>query len=133
MEIHPYLNFPGTCEEAFRFYAHVFGGKLDRMMTFESAKMPGTPQGWDTKIMHARMTIGNYVLMGSDAPPDRYKAPQGFFVSVQVKSPEDADRAFASLADGGNVQMPIQKTFWAERFGMVVDRFGIPWMVNCEH
>jgi PhnB protein len=71
--------------------------------------------------------------MGSDAPPERYKAPQGFYVSVQVKTPQDADRAFAALEDGGNVQMPIAKTFWAERFGMVVDRFGIPWMVNCEH
>ncbi len=131
MELNPYLNFPGTCEEAFRFYAHAFGGKVERMMAFD--QMPGTPTGWEKKIMHARMTVGNDVLMGSDAPPDRYNKPRGFFVSVQVTTPADADRAFAALEDGGSVQMPIQKTFWAERFGMVVDRFGIPWMVNCEH
>jgi PhnB protein len=82
--------------------------------------------------MHVRLEVGDSVLMGSDAPPDRYKPPQGFSVNIAVEKPEEAERIFHALAEGGNVGMPLQQTFWAARFGMVVDRFGIPWMVNCE-
>jgi PhnB protein len=78
------------------------------------------------------MTVGSTVLMGSDAPPDHYQAPQGFSLSVGVKEVAEGERIFKELEQGGKVQMPMQKTFWAARFGMVVDRFGIPWMVNCE-
>jgi len=90
------------------------------------------PEEWRKKIMHARMTVGDVVLMGSDAPPDHYQAPQGFSLSIGTKDPAEAERIFNELAQNGKVQMPLQKTFWAVRFGMVVDRFGIPWMVNCE-
>ncbi len=78
------------------------------------------------------MVVGDKVLMGSDAPPERYQEPRGFSVSLSVKDPAEAERIFHALADNGTVQMPIQKTFWSVRFGMVVDRFGVPWMVNCE-
>jgi PhnB protein len=76
--------------------------------------------------------VGDNVLMGSDAPPDRFEKPQGISVSIQTDDPTEAERIFAALADNGLVTMPLQQTFWAIRFGMLVDRFGIPWMINCE-
>jgi len=83
--------------------------------------------------MHASLNLGGgVILMGSDPPPGRYQAPQGFSVSLGIKDPVETERIFNELAQDGNVQMPVQKTFWSERFGMVVDRFGIPWMLNCE-
>ena len=83
-------------------------------------------------IMHARLTAGNSVLMGSDDPHGHQEAPRGFSVALGVDTPADAERIFQALADNGAVQMPLQETFWALRFGMAVDQFGIPWMVNCE-
>jgi PhnB protein len=82
--------------------------------------------------MHARLVVGDKVLMGSDAPPDRYDAPKGFSVSLSVDDEVEAERIFHALAQDGTVQMQLQETFWAVRFGMLIDRFGIPWMVNCE-
>ena len=103
------------------------------MMTHEgSPAAEQVPAQWLKKIMHARMTIGEQVLMGSDAPPDRYEAAKGFSISLTVGTPAEAERIFKALASHGTVQMPLEKTFWAARFGMLVDRFGIPWMVNCE-
>jgi len=90
------------------------------------------PAGWENKVMHGRMNIGGMILMGSDAPPERYQQPQGFSVSLSVKDVGESERIFAELSQNGNLQMPIQKTFWSARFGMFVDQFGIPWMVNCE-
>jgi PhnB protein len=84
------------------------------------------------KIIHACLIVGDDVLRGSDAPPDRYEESKGFSVTVRVDDPTDAERIFDALAKNGTVKMPIQKTFWAVRFGMLVDQFGIPWMVNCE-
>src|SRR5580704_17265493 len=96
----------------------------------------GTPAGahvpaeWSKKILHATMSVGGTVLMGSDAPVDRYQKPQGFSVSLQTTTPEEADRAFKALSKGGSVRMPIQETFFAKRFGMLVDQFGISWRIN---
>ncbi|HKT12021.1 MAG TPA: VOC family protein [Terriglobia bacterium] len=134
MQINPYLLFTGQCEEAFKFYEKLLGGKIAFAMTHADA--PGdahvAPE-WRDKIMHIRMTTPGGVLMGSDAPPGRQAKPQGFSVSVSVDDPAEADCIFNALADGAKaVSMPIQETFWARRFGMVTDRFGIPWMVNCE-
>jgi PhnB protein len=84
------------------------------------------------KLIHISMQIGKTVLMGSDAPPQHYAKPEGFRVSVNVNTPQEADRAFAGLSEGGSITMPIAKTFWSERFGMCTDRFGIPWMVNTD-
>ena len=102
------------------------------MMTHESApeSMPLPPE-WKKKIMHARMSIGGEVLMASDAPPGHYHQPQGFSVSLQVADVADGERKFKALAEGGTVNMPYAKTFWAKGFGMCVDQFAIPWMVNC--
>ena len=130
-----YLNFGGNCATAFKYYERVLNGKMLMMMTH--GDMPAqdqaqVPPDWKTLIMHARLAIGDQLLMGSDSPPDRFEKPQGMWVALQLDDPKDADRIFAALADNGNIHMPIQQTFWAVRFGMVIDQFGIPWMVNCE-
>ena len=133
MQLNPYLIFSGKCEEAFKFYEKCLGGKIEAMMTHAGTPMEAhVPPEWRNKILHARMVVGDDVLMGSDAPPDRYEEPKGFSVSLQMKNPAEAERIFHALAENGAVRMPIQQTFWAARFGMLVDRFGVPWMINCE-
>lgn len=133
MQINPYLLFTGQCEEAFKFYEKLLGGKIEFITTHEGTPAASqVPSEWLKKIMHVRMSVNGQVLMGSDAPPGRQQKPQGFSVNVSLKEPAEADRIFQGLAENGQVKMPIQETFWAERFGMLVDRFGIPWMVNCE-
>ncbi|HEX4535174.1 MAG TPA: VOC family protein [Rhizomicrobium sp.] len=134
MKISPYLNFDGNCREAFELYAKVMGGKDLHIMTFKD--MPpdeNMPLTDDQKkmVMHARFIVGGDTIMGSDSP-GRYNKPQGYAISIGVDTPEEADRIFAALAEGGDVGMPIAETFWAKRFGMVTDRFGTHWMVNCE-
>jgi PhnB protein len=133
VKVNPYLSFNGTCEAAFKFYEQVLGGKIQIMMTFEGSPMADhAPANWRGKIMHARLDIGDQTLMGSDPPPDRYQPIKGITVSLSIDQPEDADRIFQALSEKGSVQMPIQKTFWALRFGMLTDQFGVPWMINCE-
>jgi PhnB protein len=133
MHLNPYLVFNGQCEAAFKFYAQVLGGKIVAMMPHAGTPAERqVPPEWREKIMHARLVAGDQVLMGSDAPPGHFQQPQGFSVSLMIDEPEDAERIFRALEENGTVRMPLQKTFWAIRFGMLVDRFGIPWMVNCE-
>jgi PhnB protein len=133
MQLNPYLNFDGRCEAAFKFYERCLGGKIEMMLTHaEAPTAEQVPAEWRSKIMHARLVVGDRVLMGSDSPPAHHEEPKGFYVSLGVDDPADADRIFHALAEHGTVRMPIQKTFWAVRFGMLVDQFGIPWMVNCE-
>lgn len=132
IRLDPYLNFDGQCREAFKFYEQVLGGKIEFMATFgESPGGDQMPPEARDGIMHVSLKVGGCTLMGSDAPPGTFAQPQGLYVSINVDEPALADRIYNALAEGGNVQMPIDKTFWAERFGMVVDRFGTPWMVNC--
>ena len=128
-----YLHFQGNCEEAFKAYEKILGGKIGMTSRFSEAPpaMNSDPAFAD-KIMHIRMSVGAFTLMGSDAPASRYNKPQGFSVCISTDEPAEADRIFAALSQGGRVDMPIQETFWAQRFGMCADRFGIPWMVNCE-
>jgi len=133
MQLNPYLTFNGQCAAAFTFYEKCLGGKIEMMMTHGDSPMADQmPPVLRDKIMHARLVIGDKVLMGSDAPPERYEGAKGFSVSLGIDKPAEAERIFTALAEGGTVQMPLQETFWALRFGMLVDRFGIPWMVNCE-
>jgi PhnB protein len=134
MQMNPYLLFNGQCEEAFKFYEKCLGGKIESLSTFANSPMEQhVPAEWSGKVMHASLNLGDgVILMGSDPPPGRYQAPQGFSVSLGIKDPAETERIFNELAQDGKVQMPIQKTFWSERFGMVADRFGIPWMLNCE-
>ncbi|HEX8245647.1 MAG TPA: VOC family protein [Longimicrobium sp.] len=133
MLMNTYLFFDGRCAEAFRFYEQLLGGQIEFMQkageTPERDRLP--PEQHDS-IMHVRMRVGDQVLMGSDAPSPHFEKPQGFFVSLQIDEPAEAERIFNGLSEGAEVRMPLQKTFWAGRFGMLVDRFGTPWMVNCE-
>jgi uncharacterized glyoxalase superfamily protein PhnB len=127
-----HLSFNGDCEEAFKFYEQVGVGKIKFMMSHGNSPMAGEVSAeWHKKILHASMDIGENVIMGGDAPPGRYTKPQGFAVAFGVADPAEAERVFEALAKNGVIQMPLQQTFWAKRFGMLVDRFGIPWMVNC--
>ncbi len=133
MNFTPYLNFNGDCAEAFRTYQRIIGGELELMTHGDSPMADQTPPESRDRIMHARLVIGDAVLMASDAPPEYYQKPQGNYVSLGVGEPAEAERIFRELSEGGTVQMPFEKTFWASGgFGMFVDRFGIPWMVNCE-
>jgi PhnB protein len=131
--LNPYLVFNGNCEAAFRFYEKVLGGKIEAMLPHEGTPAAEhVPPEWRNKIMHARLSVGDKVLMGSDAPPDHYEAMKGFSVTLGIDRPAEAERIFHALAEKGTVRLPIQKTFWAARFGMLVDQFGTPWMINCE-
>lgn len=133
MKLVPYLNFDGNCAEAFRFYEQVFGGKLEAIQTHgESAIKDQVPPDWHDRILHARLVIGDQILMASDTQPGTYEGIKGMNVAVQIDDVERAERIFNALAENGSVQMPFQDTFWGARFGMLVDRFGIPWMINCE-
>ena len=128
----PYLTFTGQCEAAFRFYEKCLGGEIVMMMTYaDSPVAEQTSPDWRKKIMHASFALGEQVLQGADAPPERYQKPQGFSVMLNLIDAAEADRIFQALAENGTVQMPLQETFWALRFGMAVDQFGIPWMINC--
>lgn len=134
MQLHVYLSFSGQCREAFELYEKALGGTIGMIMTNGESPMAGEiPPEWHDKIMHISMTIGAFVLMGSDAPPGHQEPMQGFNVSLQMTSAAESERVFNALSEGGKVTMPLGQTFWAHRFGMLVDRFGTPWMINCEH
>jgi PhnB protein len=134
MQMNPYLTFNGQCEAAFKFYEKTLGAKIEAVLTHDGTPMAKlVPPEWGKKIIHARLKVGDLVLMGSDAPPDHYQKPQGFSVNLGVKDAGEVERMFHALAENGTVEMHLQQTFWAARFGMVVDRFGTPWMINCEN
>jgi PhnB protein len=133
MQTSPHLHFKGNCREAFQSYADTFGGRIVFAMTYgESPAATETPSDVRDMIIHARIDFGGQFLLGCDAPGDRYQSPQGFNVMAAVEKPAEAERIFKALAEGGTITMPVQETFWAHRFGMCTDRYGIPWMINCE-
>ena len=133
MQMNPYLTFKGQCEAAFKFYEQVLGGKIVAMIPHEGTPAADhVPAEWRSKIMHARLVLDDKVLMGSDAPPGMSEDMKGSSVPLGVDKPAEAERIFHAVAEDGTVRMPIQETFWATRFGMLTDRFGTPWMINCE-
>ncbi|HMJ65485.1 MAG TPA: glyoxalase/bleomycin resistance/extradiol dioxygenase family protein [Candidatus Binatia bacterium] len=133
MQMTPYLSFVGNCEAAFKFYQQHLGAQLGEIFRYRGTPLADqVPADWSDKVMHGSVTIGNQVLMGGDVAPDRYEEPKGFSLSLHLKSTVDAERIFRELASGGRVVVPLAKTFWAPLFGMLVDRFGIPWLINCE-
>ena len=133
MKMNPYLSFKGDCEAAFMYYQQHLGGELGAVFRYGGSALSGNvPADWPDKIMHGSIIIGGQTLQAADVAPDQYETPQGFSLTLQIKSAADAERMFAALADGGQIRMPLEKTFWAERFGVVVDRFGVPWIINCE-
>src|SRR5262249_44960455 len=130
MQVNPYLTFNGNCEEAFKAYQKILGGEIAAMIPYEGT--PGAEGERSKKIIHARLVGNGMVLMGSDAPPDRYEPMKGFSVTLNTKKPAEAERIFNALADQGTVRIPLSETFFAVKFGMLVDKFGTPWMINCE-
>ena len=133
MKIHPHLNFNGQCEEAFRFYERCLGGKIGFIMPYKGTPaVEHVPADWGDKILHAHLSVNGESILGADAPPSMYEKPQSTSICLQIDTIEEAERVFGELSQGGKISMPIQKTFWADRFGMFTDRFGTRWMVNCE-
>ena len=133
MQINPYLNYDGQCEAAIKFYKEALGAKLLFQMTWGESPMANELLAEAHKlIMHATLAIGDGQIMCADSPPGRYQKPAGMNVSLHVKEVAEGERIFKALSENGNVTMPYQQTFWSRGFGMCVDQFGIPWMVNCE-
>jgi PhnB protein len=134
MNLNPCINlsFDGQCEAAFKFYERCLNGKITFMLTWGNSPMAKeAPPEWGSKIVHATLVIGNTTLQGGDPAPSSYESPRGFCIMLQP-SERDAERLFTELADGGTVRVPLQQTFWSLRFGVLTDRFGIPWAINCE-
>lgn len=126
------LSFDGQCEAAFKFYERCLNGKITFMLTWGDSPMAkDAPPGWSGKIVHATLEVGNVTLQGSDSAPGSYEPPRGFVITLNPAE-SDAERLFNQLAEGGTVGMPLQETFWAHRFGVLTDRFGIPWAINSE-
>ena len=132
--IEPYLFFNGSCEQALEFYRKALGAVVQFTMRYKESPeplQPGmVPPGFENKIMHTSFRVGQTTVMASDSCSAEKASFQGFSLALSVRSEAEADRAFAALADGGQVRMPLTKTFWSPRFGMVVDRFGVGWMIS---
>lgn len=127
MKLYTQLNFGGNCEEAFRFYEKHLGGRITMMMN--QGQAPGAPSGAGKAIIHARMDIADTVLIGNDVPPSIFQKMRSAYLYLSVDSTEEAERVHALLADGGEVYMPMEETFFATRFSMLRDRFGVSWSI----
>ena len=133
MQLYPYLTFNGQCEAAFALYEEALHGKTIFMMTYENTPADlQAPPDWRKKVSHATFALGEFIFYGADALPGHYQRPQGFALQFNLSDPMEAERIFNTLAKNGTVQMPFQETFWALRFGALVDQYGIPWHINCE-
>ena len=133
MQLNPYLIFNGNCEEALKFYEQTLNGKIEALFHFEGTPAAETaPPEWRDKVLHATLAVDDQRLMASDAPPGHYEQPKGISVSISLKDRDRGEKIFSALAENGTIQMPFQQTFWASGFGMCIDRFGIPWLINCD-
>ena len=133
MQLIPHLGFLGDCEAAFKFYAGCLNGEVLALVTYGATPMAKEVSAeWQSKIIHGTMRIGDTVIMGADVGAERYEAPKGITLTLGVKDPAEGERLFQALAENGQVVMPYQKTFWSPGFGMVVDKFKVPWMINTE-
>lgn len=131
MQVEPYLFFEGRCEEALEFYRKALGAEVTALFRFKESPDPGMcPAGAEEKVMHANVRIGDTTFMASDGGCQGPPAFQGFSLSLSLTDTLQAERLFAALSDGGQIQMPLAKTFWSPLFGMVADRFGVSWMIN---
>ena len=135
--IQPYLFFNGRCEEAVEFYRGALGAEVEMMMRYKESPEPPkpgmVPPGFENKIMHTSFRVGQTTVMASDGCSEEKPAFEGFSLAVSVRDEKEAERVFGALANGGQVRMPLAKTFWSPLFGMVADRFGIGWMVSVPH
>ena len=133
MKVSTVLSFKGDCEAAFKFYEQHLGGQPGPIFRYAGSPMADSvPEEWGDKIMHGSIVVGDLLLMGSDVLMKQYEEPKGFSLSLQMSDTAEAERIYNALVPNGTVLMPLEKTFWATRFGSVVDRFGIPWLINCE-
>ncbi len=133
MKLYTYLNYGGNCREAFGFYAEHLGGKITMMATHE--EQPGgesVPPDWKNAVLHARIELGDTILMGADIPPDRFKPMRSAYLTLLLTSDEEAERVYALLIEGGEIFMPMKETFYASRFAMLRDRFDTSWMLMNE-
>ena len=132
--VQPYLFFNGRCEEALEFYGNALGAKIDMLSRFKDAPEPGMTQpGMENKVMHASFRIGETLVMASDGRCDGQPRFEGFSLSIIAPDEEKAASVFNALAEVGKITMPLAKTFWAPKFGMVEDRFGVGWMLSVRH
>jgi PhnB protein len=131
MRFNAHLSFNGQCEEAFQLYKQCLGGEITLMLTYGNSPTASSFPGLEDKISHATLKLGDQVLTGADVPPNSYEKPQGFAIQLNIDDPNEAEQIFNTLSEGGTIQLPLQQTFWAERYGMVTDRFGTPWEINC--
>ena len=132
MNVNPYLFFNRQCAEAFELYARVLGGKTEILTHSQSPMADQVPADWRNLVMHGMLTAGGLVLMGSDeCPPENYQPIHGCAVTLNLDDPAETDRIFNAFAEGGNVISPLQETFFAQKFGMLTDRFGVLWMMVC--
>ena len=130
MQLHTYLNYGGNCEQAFRFYETHLGGRITMLMRHgEQPDASAVPAEWRDAVLHARMDLGGTELLGADVPPARFQPMRSAYLSLTLGSLEEAERVHALLADGGQIFMPLQETFFATRFSMLRDRFGTSWML----
>ena len=130
MQLHTYLNYGGNCEDAFRFYEQHLGGKIVMLMRHGEQPVPTPlPAAWNGKVLHARIELGGTLLLGADIPPDRFKPIRSAYLSLTLDTAAEAERVYQLLTDGGEVFMPMNETFFAERFAMLRDRFGTSWML----
>jgi len=133
MQVIPFLCFQGDCEAAFKFYEQCLDAECGEVFRYAGSPMAGqVPPDWGDKIMHGNFTIAGRTFQAADVLPAQYEEPKGFSLALQLGSAVEAERIFADLAEGGSVVIPLEKTFWAERFGVVTDRFKITWLVNCD-
>ena len=130
MKLYTYLNYGGNCRQAFEFYVEHLGGRITGITTHGEMPEPGNvPPDWRKAVLHARMELGETVLLGADIPPDRFQPMRSAYLTLIVESSEEAERVYALLKDEGQVFMPMEETFFARRFAMLRDRFGTSWML----
>jgi len=133
MKIDTHLHFGGQCQEAFEFYEALLGGSINLMLTYgDSPAAESVPVEFHDKIVHGNFNVSNIEIAGADMLPDLYEQPKGFHLILQLDDESNAEHIFNQLSGNGTVTMPLGKTFWSPCFGILVDRFGIPWEINCE-
>jgi PhnB protein len=133
MQVQPYLMFEGRCEEAAKFYEKALGAKIEKLVRFKDSPDPGMcPSSEENKVMHMSLRIGDQTVLASDGQCGGKPTFQGFSLSINVPNEAEAQRLFTALSNGGQVQMPLTKTFFSPAFGMLADRFGVSWMIHME-
>jgi PhnB protein len=133
MKITLHVSFPGNCEAAFRFYQSCLGGEITTLLTWGASPISGmVPAEWREKICHAALDLGTSVLAGVDPPPADYVRPGGFQILLEMEDIAKAEEVFKALGEDGTVTLPLQQTFWAERFGVLIDKFGVQWEIQSQ-